>query len=94
MPSLGAAVGKKGLLGIGNSDGLFGLNFVIDLREIDPISVADLLAGKIAVDRLRGRDVIIRASAQELRDSALRPDSRRSCPCISCGNLIARLGDA
>ena len=70
IPSLGAALGLHKSF---NNDGLFGINFAINVRAIDHISVADLLAGKVAIDRLRGRDVVIGASAQELRDFFVTP---------------------
>jgi predicted signal transduction protein with EAL and GGDEF domain/CHASE2 domain-containing sensor protein len=73
LPSLGAALAGSGLRGASDHGGLFGINFAINLRAIDRISVADLLAGKVAADRLRGRDVIIGASAQELRDFFATP---------------------
>ena len=71
--SLGASLANARSENITTSEGLFGLNFAIDLNEIDRISVADLLSGKVEVDRLRGRDVVIGASAQELRDMFATP---------------------
>ena len=73
MPSLGAALAGTDLKNIANHDELFGINFAINVEAIDRISAADLLAGKIADDRLRGRDIIIGSSAQELRDFFATP---------------------
>jgi diguanylate cyclase (GGDEF)-like protein len=73
IPSLGQALGRPGLRGVADPEGLFGINYAIDANAIDRISAADLLAGKIAAERLRGRDVVIGASAQELRDFFVTP---------------------
>jgi predicted signal transduction protein with EAL and GGDEF domain/CHASE2 domain-containing sensor protein len=73
IPSLGLALGRTGQRGSANLQGLFGLNFAINVQAIDQISAADLLVGKVSADRLRDRDVIIGASAQELRDFFVTP---------------------
>ncbi len=73
IPSLGSALAGTGLHATADHDGLFGINFAINLNAIDRISVADLLAGKVAAERLQGRDVVIGASAQELRDFFVTP---------------------
>ena len=64
ISSLRGELGKTGLRGVADREGLFGINFAINLAAIDRIAMADLLAGKVAVECLRGRDVIIGASAQ------------------------------
>ncbi len=73
IPSLGAALGATGPQGSLDDPGLFGINFAIDAQAIDRISAADLLAGKVAAERLRDKDVVIGASAQELRDFFATP---------------------
>ncbi len=73
IPSLGAALAGTGRRQITDGDRLFGINFAIDVGAIDRISAADLLAGKVGADRVRGRDVVIGASAQELRDFFATP---------------------
>ena len=49
------------------------IDFGIDPATLDRVSVADLLDGKVAPERVRGRKVIIGASAVELRDFVLVP---------------------
>ena len=51
----------------------FGVDFSIDVRKIDRISVKSLLDGAVDAKRIEGRDVLIGASAQELRDFFLTP---------------------
>jgi diguanylate cyclase (GGDEF)-like protein len=51
----------------------FGVDFSIDARKIDRISVASLLDGSVDAARLQGRDVVVGASAMELRDLFLAP---------------------
>jgi diguanylate cyclase (GGDEF)-like protein len=68
MPALavmlaGHAVQKKTLA----------VDFGIDPSTIDRISAADLFLGRIAEDRVKGRKVIIGATAIELRDYVLVP---------------------
>ena len=73
ISSLGRQLAKPDQSNIDAREGLFGINFAIDLDAIDRISAADLLAGKIAIDRVQGRNVVIGASAQELRDFFVTP---------------------
>lgn len=68
IPSLAAMLGGTDHPAIANRNGLFGLNFAINLKAIDRISAADLVDGKVSVERIRGRDIVIGASAEELRD--------------------------
>ena len=51
----------------------FGVDFSIDARKIDRVSVASLLDGSVDAARLRGRDVVVGASAVELRDLFFAP---------------------
>lgn len=46
----------------------FGIDFGVDLDTIDRISASDVLAGTVQPERVRGRDILIGATAQELRD--------------------------
>lgn len=46
----------------------FNIDFGIDPRGIDRISAADLLAGRIDAARVQGKQVVVGASAVELRD--------------------------
>lgn len=50
-----------------------GIDFSIDLSGIDRISVTDILAGRVDDDRLAGKQVIVGASAIELRDFFTTP---------------------
>ncbi len=73
VPSLATALwrplpGEAGDFGTG-----FGIDFGIDLKAIDRISVADLLAGQVDAARVEGRDVVVGSSAEELRDFFLTP---------------------
>src|SRR6185312_17093053 len=49
-------------------DGTFHIDYGIDASAIDRVSVADLLDGKIDARRIAGKQAIVGASAQELRD--------------------------
>ncbi len=49
-------------------DGTLAIDFSIDIGGIDRVSVADLLEGKLDPARLRDRQVVVGASAIELRD--------------------------
>ncbi len=57
----------------GDAPTSFGVDFSIDARKIDRISVASLLDGSVDAARLRGRDVVVGASAEELRDLIFAP---------------------
>jgi diguanylate cyclase (GGDEF)-like protein len=57
----------------GDASTSFGVDFSIDARKIDRVSVASLLNGSVDAARLRGRDVVVGASAVELRDLFLAP---------------------
>lgn len=51
----------------------FGIDFGIDIGEIDRIPAADLLNGVVAADRVAGKDIVVGASAEELRDLFMTP---------------------
>ena len=51
----------------------FGIDYGINLDDIDHISASDILAGNIDPGRVRGRDILVGATAQELRDLFLTP---------------------
>lgn len=51
----------------------FFIDYGIDISAIDRISVADILGGKVDASRLAGKQVVIGASAQELRDLFIVP---------------------
>lgn len=53
--------------------GEFNIDFSIDARAIDQISIADLLTGQVAPSRLENKQVVIGASALELRDTLTVP---------------------
>lgn len=50
-------------------DSEFLIDFSIDVREIDVISIKDLLAGKVDPVRVADKQVVVGASALELRDN-------------------------
>lgn len=52
---------------------VFDIDYGIDARVIDRISAADLLAGRVDASRVAGKQVVIGASAQELRDFFTTP---------------------
>jgi diguanylate cyclase (GGDEF)-like protein len=51
----------------------FAVDFTIDPAQIDRISVSELLAGAVAPDRVADRQVVVGASALELRDTFVVP---------------------
>ena len=63
-PSLAEALSGQQLPG----EQSFFIDYGIDASAIDRISVADVLAGTVDAKRIAGRQVVIAASAQELRD--------------------------
>ena len=52
---------------------LFGVDYGLDLAGVTRISAADVLAGRAPAILIAGRDIIIGASAEELRDVFLTP---------------------
>ena len=52
---------------------VFDVDYGIDARAIDRISAADILAGRIDARRVAGKQVVIGASAEELRDFFTTP---------------------
>jgi diguanylate cyclase (GGDEF)-like protein len=73
IPSMGSALAGPAARAARFPEGIFGIDFGVDAEAIDRISVADLLAGAVERDRLKGRDVVVGASAQELRDFFMVP---------------------
>ena len=73
MQTLGAALAQPQLRGSSEVNEKFGINFGVDVGAIDRISVAELLAGEVAAGRIRGRDIVIGASALELHDFFMAP---------------------
>jgi len=63
IPTIGAA-----LSGIDQGDGAFALDTSVDLARLDRISAAAVLDGSLDAARVRGKSIIVGASAQELRD--------------------------
>lgn len=49
------------------------IDFSIDPKSIDRISVSDLLAGRVAAERVAGKSVIVGATAVELGDRVMVP---------------------
>ncbi|MHB1110134.1 MAG: EAL domain-containing protein [Devosia sp.] len=68
-PSLASALS----LANGPADASFHVDFSIDPAYIDRISVADLLAGTVEPARIENRQVVVGASALELRDTFVVP---------------------
>ena len=69
VPSAAAALsGVKGTAGTG-----FSIDYSIDPNQIDRIPASDLLAGKVDPARIAGKQIIIAASAVELRDFFVVP---------------------
>ena len=68
VPSLAAM-----LAGNGNSATEVRIDFGIDPATVDRISVVDVLSSDVDADRVKGRKVIVGASAIELRDFVLVP---------------------
>ncbi len=73
VPSLATALWRPRPREAGDFGTGFGIDFGIDLKGIDRISVADLLAGQVDAARVEGRDVVVGSSAEELRDFFLTP---------------------
>ena len=73
IPSVASALSRLRLRGVNDGDWGFGVDFSIDANAVARISVADLLADKVDAARLKGRDVVVGASAPELRDFLLVP---------------------
>ncbi len=68
-PTVGAALSLAEAV----PDGEFALNFGVDLNTVPRYSLRDVLNGTIGTNYLSGRQVIIGASALELRDSFAVP---------------------
>jgi diguanylate cyclase (GGDEF)-like protein len=68
-PSLAAVLAQAE----GPADTAFPIDFSINPALIDRISVADLLAGAVSSDRVENRQVVVGASALELRDTFVVP---------------------
>ena len=51
----------------------FAIDYGLDLSSLDRLSAADVLAGRTPRARVEGRDILIGASAEELRDLFLTP---------------------
>jgi EAL domain-containing protein (putative c-di-GMP-specific phosphodiesterase class I)/CHASE2 domain-containing sensor protein len=69
IPALAAALGGRRL----DPRATTYIDYGIDLRQVDRISAADLLAGRIDPARIAGKQVIVGASAIELRDQFVTP---------------------
>src|SRR5690606_18248576 len=69
-PTLSAALAREA----GPADTMFAIDFAIDASRIDRISVVDLLAGRVAPERILNRQAVIGASALELRDILIVPN--------------------
>jgi len=67
LPSVGALLADR------PESGAFSIDYGLDLAALDRISVADVLAGHAPRASIEGRDVLIGASAEELRDLFLTP---------------------
>src|SRR5690606_28117332 len=57
----------------GPTDGGFVIDYSIDPGAVDRIAVADILDGAVDPARVRGKAVVIGASALELRDTFIVP---------------------
>jgi predicted signal transduction protein with EAL and GGDEF domain len=68
MPSMALALSD-----MPTSAAQINVDFGIDLRTVDRISVRDILRGDVAPGRIAGRQVVVGASAIELRDTFLVP---------------------
>ena len=68
IPSMASAMAGSQLRGVEVKDDGFGIDFAVNVDAIDRISVASLLKGEVDAARVKGRDVVIGASAEELRD--------------------------
>jgi len=51
----------------------FGLDYGVDLDALDRMSASDVMAGSIDPKRIEGKEIIIGASAEELRDFFMTP---------------------
>ncbi len=69
-PSVAAALAPKAGR---NSPETFAIDFGIDMTAIDRISLADLLYGSVDPKRIAGKDIVVGASAAELRDLFVAP---------------------
>ena len=67
LPTAGALLGDR------VEGGLFGVDYGLDLRQLARLSAADVLGGRVPRILVDGRDIIIGASAEELRDTFLTP---------------------
>ena len=67
LPTVGALLAKR------SGGGDFAIDYGLDLAALDRLSAADVLAGHAPSASIKGRDVLIGASAQELRDLFLTP---------------------
>ena len=56
------------------AQGQFGIDYAIDPATVPRISARDLLDGRVPVEAVEGRDVVIGASAVELRDFFVVPN--------------------
>ena len=63
VPTLGAV-----LSGVDRGGGSFALDTSIDLARLDRMSAAAVLDGSLDAARVRGKSIVVGASAQELRD--------------------------
>ena len=68
-PTIGAALALRGAA----PEGEFAINFGMDIASVPRYSFRDVLNGTIGADQLSGRQIIVGASALELRDSAAVP---------------------
>jgi diguanylate cyclase (GGDEF)-like protein len=57
----------------GPADTTFAIDFAIDADKVDRISLVDVLAGRVPPERIENRQVVIGASALELRDILVVP---------------------
>ncbi len=69
VPSIAAVFGDIAH----NAQGQFGIDYAIDPASVPRLSAADLLAGRVPAAAVAGRDVVIGASAVELRDFFVVP---------------------
>ena len=69
VPSLAAAFGNLA----SGSQGRLVIDYSIDPRSVPRLSARDLLEGRVAADAVAGRQVVIGASAVELRDFFIVP---------------------
>ncbi len=67
LPTAGALLADR------TEGGPFGIDYGLDLRQLARLSAADVLANRVPRILVDGRDIIIGASAEELRDAFLTP---------------------